>query len=84
MPSAAEGASGDASSAQAGGTASAGLVKYEPEGGEVPMDVSEDPLAATIQQLPEFEVNESDATVVIYPIPEGVDLEKLHAIVGRF
>eukprot|EP00974_Lingulodinium_polyedra_P048746 4681595-Lingulodinium_polyedra.AAC.1 len=48
------------------------------------MDVSEDPLAATIQQLPEFEVTESDATVIVYPIPEGVDLVKLHAIIGRF
>eukprot|EP00974_Lingulodinium_polyedra_P040589 3898865-Lingulodinium_polyedra.AAC.1 len=48
------------------------------------MDISEDPLAPTIQQLPEFEVDESDVTVIIYPIPEGIDLVKLHTIVGRF
>eukprot|EP00974_Lingulodinium_polyedra_P047035 4511053-Lingulodinium_polyedra.AAC.1 len=48
------------------------------------MDVSEDPLAAAIQQLPEFEVSEADATVIVYPIPEGVDFEKLRSIIGRF
>eukprot|EP00974_Lingulodinium_polyedra_P047992 4607716-Lingulodinium_polyedra.AAC.1 len=68
-----------ASSAQAGGVKEEGPVE-----GASPMDVETpaDAVDAATKALPEFEVEESDATLIIYPILQNVDLDQLHTIIG--
>eukprot|EP00974_Lingulodinium_polyedra_P014277 1383238-Lingulodinium_polyedra.AAC.1 len=43
-----------------------------------------DPVKAEIEALPEFEIKESDSTLLIYPIPPTVELVHLHKVIGRF